>query len=577
MNFPVINKSTKNILIVVGAISIFLLCALLLFPSVREAILDFALKSIVRKDFQTSFWNIELLTLALNSIFIIFLALYFIYAKNPLPWRISDKRCVKIEIALMAFFVCATLLLSYINDAIWYDESMSVAIIRRSWSDITAIASKDVQMPLYYLILKSWSIVFGNSIFALKLASILPTTLTLLFVVRFLNREFSCRTAVVFLLCFLASDNVLHYSIELRTYGWAILFITGMAVASWYIFKTGKLKWWATFVVCAVGAAYSQHYVAMLAGIVYGCLFFFIAKYKPREIPKALLAALAAIALYTPILPSTINQFASASDNYWIGSTTFVRKFVDYVMILFSNGNNFLVYLTFTAFCAECIFFVQLKDKTRREVFAFACLAVILAFLTVNSLISVLFKPMFIGRYLVPSLGLLWLFGAIVFERIQNRRIKGFVCSSIIVLAMTCYSVRGYREYNENIGYNAFRQTVETKLTDNDVFVFAPDMDHIVGVVSTLYPENTYVIEKTVDNPDFPDIQMQSTSVFLFIKHPLDYQAYCADSVFRSRPAWILTYDALESNNFIPCELQDPVFCGDYKWSFYRFKMYRKD
>jgi uncharacterized membrane protein len=75
-----------------------------------------------------------------------------------------------------------------------------------------------VHPPLFFLLEKAWSLIFGDGVFAMKCLSILPVVLTMLVTARFLGKEVSPRAAVLFLLCVIASESVVHYRIEIRVY-----------------------------------------------------------------------------------------------------------------------------------------------------------------------------------------------------------------------------------------------------------------------------------------------------------------------------------------------------------------------
>ena len=64
--------------------------------------------------------------------------------------------------------------------SIWFDEAFSAYIIRFNFSEIWHYTSVDVHPPLYYFLLKIWSLFFGSSDFALRSMSAFFGALTII-------------------------------------------------------------------------------------------------------------------------------------------------------------------------------------------------------------------------------------------------------------------------------------------------------------------------------------------------------------------------------------------------------------
>ena len=68
----------------------------------------------------------------------------------------------------------AVLLLTGItNEGLWYDESYTGSHVRQSFSSIIHITGGDNHPPLYYLALRVFTLVFGNTVFTLRLFSVI--------------------------------------------------------------------------------------------------------------------------------------------------------------------------------------------------------------------------------------------------------------------------------------------------------------------------------------------------------------------------------------------------------------------
>src|SRR4051812_35613993 len=68
--------------------------------------------------------------------------------------------------------VAAWHLLTLDRQCLWFDEAFSWRLTRFSWLEMIDRAKQDVHPPLYYILLKAWIAVFGDSVFAMRLLSV---------------------------------------------------------------------------------------------------------------------------------------------------------------------------------------------------------------------------------------------------------------------------------------------------------------------------------------------------------------------------------------------------------------------
>ena len=73
-----------------------------------------------------------------------------------------------IHIAIIIVGIAFTLLSNF-YEAMWFDESYSVAISAHSFGEIWSIGGHDVHPVLYYWILHILRLIFGNNIIVFKL------------------------------------------------------------------------------------------------------------------------------------------------------------------------------------------------------------------------------------------------------------------------------------------------------------------------------------------------------------------------------------------------------------------------
>lgn len=118
------------------------------------------------------------------------------------------------------------------SDDIWYDELFTVGMIEHSYGDLIAFTARDVHPPLYYCIVKffvelcklfapAW-----DTVVPAKIASLLPYFILLVYSVTLVRKRFGMFTGGFFLFCVISMPQLSAYTVEMRMYSWALLFVT---------------------------------------------------------------------------------------------------------------------------------------------------------------------------------------------------------------------------------------------------------------------------------------------------------------------------------------------------------------
>ncbi len=101
--------------------------------------------------------------------------------------------------------------------SLWNDEGNSLRLARRSLGALVEATARDIHPPGYYVLLKAWIALAGESELALRMLSALQGTLTVAVTVA-LGRAFGVRTAWLGALLVALSPFAVYYSQEARMY-----------------------------------------------------------------------------------------------------------------------------------------------------------------------------------------------------------------------------------------------------------------------------------------------------------------------------------------------------------------------
>jgi hypothetical protein len=121
------------------------------------------------------------------------------------------------------------------GEPLWHDEAYSFHLARLSWPDLIDQLRAESTPPLYYLLLKLWIAVFGDSEIALRSLSALCSAATAGLACAFGSRFLSQRVGWCFGLLLAVDPSAFYYGREARMYAlWELLALLGLWGAVWF-------------------------------------------------------------------------------------------------------------------------------------------------------------------------------------------------------------------------------------------------------------------------------------------------------------------------------------------------------
>ena len=319
-----------------------------------------------------------------------------------------------------------------LSDNIWADEAYTLAMLPHSFGEIWRITAADVHPPLYYFAAKLFSAAFGYSQYAVRLLSGICFFLTIAIGGAELTRLFSKKTGLLFMGLYLLFPFSLEHAIEARMYGLASLSVFLCALFAYRVWLTGKTRDWVGLVASGLCAGYSHYFALVAAGVIYGLLFL-CCLFRRRKLLKGFfLSALLTIALYLPWLKCLLEQLAyKANNEYWIGAITIKSLMGDLITLLHANG--FSAFPLFFGLLGLLFLLCAVRDKAAAPLLALS-VPVITMVLGVG--VSILMRPIYIVRYLVPCAPLMIFFVAWGISAIRRDSLR----SASIALFFAAFS-----------------------------------------------------------------------------------------------------------------------------------------
>lgn len=352
------------------------------------------------------------------------------------------------------------------NNNVWCDEAFVMNACKLDFPElIQYIYTTDMRPPVYLLAAKLFSMIFGLSVPALKIFSLIPAVLAMILGATVVDRNWGngkLYTGSIFIILMGLAPITITKNIEISMYSWTAFFIVCSAIYAYNIVCNGnKKKDWIIFIISALGAATTHYYAVLTEIFIYLFLYIALLLLDKKNLKRCFLSAGVTILCYLPILPFFFHQIGIAKDTFWIKETN-LGTMLSALRLPIEGENTFtftgestmffwiFVFGIFFRLIINCIkSYIEKKELDKTSVFAVLCLLVILCFLFGCLVLSNLIRPLFVRRYMYVEIGLLWLYVAIVFGSKISQKTEQTICLGFIF----CLFIFGYpsilnREYN---------------------------------------------------------------------------------------------------------------------------------
>lgn len=351
---------------------------------------------------------------------------------------------------------------------IFMDEAFTIALSGHSYRDVIALTAADVHPPVYYLILKFLTGIFGTSLMAMHLVSFLPLLFQMLLGCTLVRKRFGDRTSFLFLLCLFGMPKMLYYSTDIRMYSWAMFFVTAAALFSYEIILNGRFRNWLFFTIFSLLAAYTHYFACAAVAFLYFYLLIHAFRVNKAALKKWMLCAVFTVIAYLPWLGVVLRQISQVTEEYWIPPITFstLLTYIEYTFaVKRSHLLSLLLLLVFLA--VFCLFLF--RKKNRDDWFAAACFSTSIGMVLVGLAASFLIRPVFYQRYMVSSYGCMWLFFAIEARNIRRPFVTRLLTAWLILCSILNYA--DILELRYQSGVEQMASYMESVLEPGDVIV----------------------------------------------------------------------------------------------------------
>ena len=335
------------------------------------------------------------------------------------------------------------------NNNVWMDEAFTASLVHTDFAGVIERSMADTLPPLYNIVLKLTTDIFGYSVPVMKITSVVPMLMTLVLGATVVRRRFGMKTAALFMFFVTFMPLFMYYGVEIRMYSLGFFFATASAVYAYEIVCDMSFSDWAAFTIFSTLAGYTHHFAFVTVAFAYLYLLVYFVIFKRGCIRKWFLCLLATFLLYLPCLIVTLKQFSRVS-GYFSMPDVDAAMFVQYCLYPYIVGAKPATILCALLMLASLIIVAcrlrSRKGDIQKEIFALCAFSVYYGVLLFGTAVCALMDAnIFVDRYLFFSLGLLWLSAAVILA--DDDRSYYAALAAVLMIGIFSYGIELRTEY----------------------------------------------------------------------------------------------------------------------------------
>ena len=335
---------------------------------------------------------------------------------------------------------CLAILLIGLNQSLWLDEAISANVAKNySLAGIVKDFSKsDFHPPLYYLVLKSWTSIFGLSEISLRMPSVMFSLVTIYVV--YLIGGLGAAALTGF------NPLFVYYSQETRMYSMVTMLLT---IAIYFLIK--KKYWWVSVFF---GLSFLTFYGSVFLMVAVG--LFLLIKGNIKGLAIVAVGPLLTLLILSPLMQQqfkTSQEMLTIVPNWkmvlgganWKNLLMIPMKFSLGRISFYPKYFYYLVSGLWTLFVVIEMFEQQLMDPSKKKYFFLFWMSIMagLLFSTAAPMLQY-----FRFLYLIPIMAL----------SIRNNRfmVAGFIILSLVYVLNSNYYREDWKSLSKDLGQKVY-------------------------------------------------------------------------------------------------------------------------
>ncbi len=402
----------------------------------------------------------------------------------PFAWVSRFSAYILTTLAMSAIILLGSLLRLHdlASQSLWVDEGVSVWVASKEVHYLLLwLVRGDVHPPLYFILLHGWMMI-DDSVYWIRLLSVIPSVLTIPFVYGLGKRLHSQSVGLLSALLLAISPFNIYFAQEARMYSLLGLMATAASYCLVWGLQTSKTTAWVCYALVAAGSLYTQQVGGLAIIVTHGVVLLTYYLRGKREGVIGLYALAAGVVGWLPWFAVMLYQISRGAVS-WIGNP--------------SPHDLALLVLSFTSHLLPDVIHlssvtIPLPDISLTAVLVYlslACLGIfslrhlrgqilIASFLLFGPLVvelnASLLQPVFIDRTLIPvaivfllllAAGLVWLM-----KHTIGRPVA--VCAFAVLLLLNISSLDNIYRHYEKENWDSAASYVTKQARQGDIIIF---------------------------------------------------------------------------------------------------------
>ncbi len=324
------------------------------------------------------------------------------------------------------------------NILIHVDEYWTLSLINLPFIEGMRIAISDVHPPLHYIILYAVSPITSNSLYLLKVVSIIPYFIILVISATKIRKDYGWLTSGIFAFTIGTMSVLFIEFLTVRMYPWLLLFVLLSFIYFKEVIINFDRKSWVLLTLFTLLAAYTHYFALFTCGLIYLLILVNILKSpdKKEKIKKWVYSVITLMILYAPWFVVLIRQFGTQTSTSH--EPTVLINIFSYLTFFAINNTDLsmemiflkVLAIIFVAFIIVLIY----KNKAKYEASGvFLMYATIIIGILV---LSVSFQALR-SRYIVGVIGIFWLSVSILLSKIESDKVLAILIAFILVFSVS--------------------------------------------------------------------------------------------------------------------------------------------
>ena len=265
---------------------------------------------------------------------------------------------------------------------------------------------EDVHPPVYFILLKFWTVVFGESVFAARCFSYLGVLLGAFVCGNLVKKLYGQQAGLWFTLLCLFLPEAFWMAKTIRMYSWAFFFCTAAFLYAQSAYLSNRKKDFVFYVLYAFLAAWTHYYATFTCALLALCFLYRSRKRGAGTFKSFFIYNTVLFLLVCPEIYVFLKQCSFQADQItWIS-----MHFVNQAFYSYLSGKP-----TVQAFAMDGLWimgFQFLLSNAENEQKNMAKTGLLIAFSVwlIPFVVSCLYRPILVDRYLTVALGCLYVF-----------------------------------------------------------------------------------------------------------------------------------------------------------------------